>query len=175
MCLESPGLLRRELRESGANPIEGHLVSSLPASIVFLVRGALLARLITVTHSQTDMLIARRPVAVLIVAGAYLAVGIGGFVTHFRDLLATPSEGVWIELTELVAVVVGVFLLRGRNWARWLAVAWIGFHVVLSVFVNIRQVAVHAVLAALIVWLLFRQGTASWFQPPSAEPVSARR
>ena len=121
------------------------------------------------------MLIARRPVAVLIVAGAYLAVGIGGFVTHFHDLLATPSEGVWIELTELVAVVVGVFLLRGRNWARWLAVAWIGFHVVLSVFVNIRQVAVHVVLAALIVWLLFRQGTASWFQPPSAAPVSARR
>lgn len=111
----------------------------------------------------------RRPVAVLIVAGAYLAIGVIGFFAHFHDLLAAPSEGAWIELTELVAAVVGVFLLRGRNWARWLAVAWIGFHVVLSAFGNIRELAVHAVLAALIVWLLFRQGTTSWFRAPSAE------
>ena len=111
------------------------------------------------------MTIVRRPASVLIVAGAYLAVGVIGFFAHFHDLLATPSEGVWIELTELVAAVAGVFLLRGQNWARWLAVAWIAFHVVLSAFGNIRELAVHAVLAALIVWLLFRQGTASWFQP----------
>lgn len=113
----------------------------------------------------------RRPVPVLIVAGAYLAVGIIGFVAHFRDLLATPSEGVWIELTELVAVVVGVFLLRGRNWARWLAVAWISFHVVLSAFASSREVAMHVVIAALIVWLLFRRDTTRWFQPSRAEPV----
>lgn len=117
------------------------------------------------------MPLARRPVAVLVIAGAYLAVGIIGFVVHFHDLLATPSEGVWIELTELLAAVTGVFLLRGRNWARWLAVAWIAFHVVLSAFGNIREMAVHALLAALIVWLLFRPDTAGWFQPPRAEPL----
>lgn len=107
----------------------------------------------------------------MVIAGAYLAVGIIGFVTHFHDLLATPSEGVWIELTELLAVVTGVFLLRGRNWARWLAVAWIAFHVVLSAFGSIRETAMHVVIAVLIVWLLFRPDTARWFQPPRAEPV----
>ena len=70
----------------------------------------------------------RPPLAILVVAAAYLAVGIIGFVAHFHDLLATPSEGVWIELTEMLAAVAGVFLLLGRNWARWLAVAWIAFH-----------------------------------------------
>lgn len=115
--------------------------------------------------------LARRPVPVMVIAGAYLAVGIIGFVTHFHDLLATPSEGVWIELTELLAVVTAVFLLRGRNWARWLAVAWIAFHVVLSAFGSIRETAMHVVIAVLIVWLLFRPDTARWFQPPRAEPV----
>ena len=33
-----------------------------------------------------------------------------------------------------LAIVCGVFLLRGHNWARWLALAWIAFHVVLSAF-----------------------------------------
>ncbi|HEY2855017.1 MAG TPA: hypothetical protein VGJ18_19320 [Gemmatimonadaceae bacterium] len=120
------------------------------------------------------MTFVRPPVAVLVVAGAYLAVGIGGFVAHFHDLLTTPSEGVWIELTEFVAVVAAVFLLRGRNWARWLAVAWITFHVVLSAFGNIRELSMHAALTMLIVWLLFRQGTARWFQPMRAEPVAGR-
>lgn len=111
----------------------------------------------------------RWPVPVLVVAGAYLAVGIIGFVAHFHDLLATPSEGVWIELTELIAAVTGVFLLRGRNWARWLAVAWIAFHVILSAFGNVRELAMHAAIAVLIVWLLFRPNTTRWFHPPRTE------
>jgi hypothetical protein len=117
------------------------------------------------------MTLTRPPVAVLVVAAAYLAVGIIGFVAHFHDLLATPSEGVWIELTELIAAGTGVFLLRGRNWARWLAVAWIAFHVVLSAFGNIREVTMHAIMAVLIAWLLFRPDTTRWFQPSRAEPV----
>lgn len=117
------------------------------------------------------MPLARRPVPVLIVAAAYLAVGIIGFVAHFHDLLATPSEGVWIEVTELLAAVAGVFLLLGRNWARWLAVAWVAFHVVLSAFHNIGELAVHAVMAVLIVWLLFRPESTRWFHPSRPEPA----
>ena len=117
------------------------------------------------------MPLARPPVPVLIVAVVYLAVGAVGFVGHFHDLLAAPSEGVWIELTELLAAIAGVFLLLGRNWARWLAIAWIAFHVVLSAFHNIRELLVHAVMAALIVWLLFRSESSRWFQPSRAEPT----
>jgi hypothetical protein len=112
---------------------------------------------------------ARRPVPVLIVAGAYLAVGIIGFVAHFHDLLATPSEGVWVELTELLAAVAGVFLLRRRNWARWLAVAWIAFHVGLSAFGRISELVMHTVMAVLIIGMLFHASSARWFRPPNAE------
>ena len=106
---------------------------------------------------------ARPPIPVLIVAIAYLAVGVIGFVAHFHDSLGAPSEGVWIELTELIAAVTGVYLFLGRNWARWLAVAWIAFHIVLSAFGNVRELVMHVIMAALIVWLLFRPGSARWF------------
>ena len=110
-----------------------------------------------------------RPVRVLVIAGVYLGVGIIGFVAHFRDLFTTPWEGVWIELTEFIAAVTGVYLLRGRNWARWLAVAWIVFHVVLSAFSSIREVAIHAAIAALISWLLFSSDTTPWFHRPDED------
>lgn len=92
------------------------------------------------------------------------------FAYSVHDLLANPSEGVWMELTELIAAITGDYLLRGRNWARWLAVAWIAFHVILSAFGSVRETAIHALIAILIVWLLFRPESARWFQP-RPEPV----
>ena len=50
-----------------------------------------------------------RPVPVLVVALLFLAVGGVGFVYHFRELSA--PDGIWIELTEFLAFVSGVFLL----------------------------------------------------------------
>ena len=73
-----------------------------------------------------------RPLAVTAVACVYLAVGAMVFATHFRDLLTLQQDAVWVELTEFLAIVCGAFMLRGHNWARWLAVAWMAFHVVLS-------------------------------------------
>ncbi len=83
----------------------------------------------------------KRPISVTILACVYLAVGVGGFAVHFRELLARHPDAVGIEVTELTAIVCGVFLLRGQNWARWLALAWIAFHVVLSAFHAIPEFA----------------------------------
>lgn len=65
----------------------------------------------------------KRPVAVTILACVYLAVGAIGFAYHFPELLEVPRDGVWIEVTEALAIVSGVWMLRGHNWARWLALA----------------------------------------------------
>jgi len=72
----------------------------------------------------------RIPVAVILIACLYLVVGIGGFVAHFSDRRA--PDWIWVEVTEFLAIVCGVFLLRAHNWARWLASAWMAFHVVIS-------------------------------------------
>ncbi len=68
-----------------------------------------------------------RPHSVTILACVYLAVGTIGFAYHFRELMALQHESVWVELTELLAIVSGAFMLRGHNWARWLAIAWFLF------------------------------------------------
>lgn len=106
----------------------------------------------------------KRPLSVTILACVYLAVGVGGFAVHFRELLAGHHDAVAMELTEFVAILCGAFLLRGHNWARWLAIAWMAFHVVLSAFHAIPELAVHAVFCAVIAWLLFRPEAARYFR-----------
>jgi hypothetical protein len=106
----------------------------------------------------------KRPLSVTILACVYLAVGVIGFAFHFRELLAGHHDAVAIELTEFVAILCGAFLLRGQNWARWLALAWIAFHVVLSAFHSIPESAIHAVFCAVIAWILFRSEGAQYFR-----------
>jgi hypothetical protein len=92
-----------------------------------------------------------------------MAVSAIGFVAHFPELMAQQSDSVWIEVTELLALVAGFFLFRVHNWSRWLAVAWLAFHVAIS-FPVIRQVATHSIIFALIAWVLFRPGARRYFK-----------
>jgi hypothetical protein len=62
----------------------------------------------------------------------------------------------------------GIFLLRGQNWARWLALAWIVFHVALSAFHPLRELAVHVVLCAFIALVLFRPAAGRYFRGAEA-------
>jgi hypothetical protein len=55
-----------------------------------------------------------------------------------------------------------------QKWARWLALAWILFHVGLSLFHPIGELAVHAAFCAIIVWALFCAETSRWFRGPAA-------
>lgn len=104
------------------------------------------------------------PLSVIVVACLYLAVGTIGFAYHFPQLLPFRYDGVLTELTELVAIVCGAYMFRGYNWARWLAVAWIAFHVILSAFHSLHEFAIHALICALITWSLFYPGAARYFR-----------
>ena len=106
----------------------------------------------------------KRTISVTIIACVYLAVGTLAFVYHFRELLSLQRDSVSIELTEFLAVVSGAFMLRGHNWARWLALAWIVFHVILSAFHSFRELAIHALFCAVIAWILFRPQAARYFR-----------
>jgi hypothetical protein len=104
------------------------------------------------------------PIPVVIVIAVYLLVGVMGFVYHFPELTAGHRDAIAIELTELVAVVAAIGLLLRQNWARWLALAWVVFHVLVSLFHPLRELAIHIALCILIAWLLFRPATARWFK-----------
>ena len=104
----------------------------------------------------------KRPVTVLIIACLYIAVGVLGFGYHLRELLALQKDSLWVEGTELVALVCGIFLLRGQNWARWVAVAWAALHVIVSALNAFHGIVVHSLLFVLITWLLFRPEAAGY-------------
>lgn len=103
-----------------------------------------------------------RPFAVLVIACLYIAVGVIGFVHYFPGLLGKQQGSVWAEVTEVLAVIAGIFLLLGRNWARWLAVAWMAFHVFISYGV-IGLFVFHLLLLLGIGWILFRPDSTEYF------------
>ena len=55
-------------------------------------------------------------------------------------------------------------MFRGRNWARWLALVWMTFHVAIS-FPVLHQVVNHSIIFALIAWGLFLPSARRFFKP----------
>jgi membrane-anchored glycerophosphoryl diester phosphodiesterase (GDPDase) len=65
------------------------------------------------------------------------------------------SDMLWAVLVSVAAAVSGVYMLRGIDWARWLAMAWIAFHVVLSFFHSWLEMAIHGVIFVVFAVILF--------------------
>lgn len=105
----------------------------------------------------------RIPAPVIVIACLYLAVGVGGAVGHIREYGA--PEWSWIEITEILAIVSGFFLLRAHSWARWLACAWMALHVIISVG-DWGRLAIHSLFLAVISYCLFRPDSARFFKTP---------
>jgi hypothetical protein len=108
-----------------------------------------------------------RPVAVSLIGWLYILTGVIGFVYHFTELTARNPiihEALAIEAIRLAAIACGVFVLRGHNWARWLALAWMGFHVVLSAFHAVSDLVVHCLFFVLIACFLFRRDASRYFR-----------
>ena len=69
-----------------------------------------------------------RPLPVTILGCLFILAGLVGLAYHLSQ---RPLDA-WVALIafiRVIAIVGGVFLLKGRNWARWLMIAWVGFHV----------------------------------------------
>jgi hypothetical protein len=106
----------------------------------------------------------KRPLSVTIIACIFLLVGAATFVFHFHELLPLQQDALVVEFTELLAIVAGAFMLRGHNWARWLALAWMAFHVAISFVDPIKKLAMHALIFALIAWVLLRPSANQYFR-----------
>ena len=109
----------------------------------------------------------RRPIPVTILGGLFIVVGLVGVAYHLSERPADPAI-VLITLIRILAIVGGVFLLRGHSWARWLLIGWLGFHVVVSAFHSLPEMAAHAVLLIVVAYFLFTPPDSKYFQqaPP---------
>ncbi|HKR83218.1 MAG TPA: hypothetical protein VJS37_03530 [Terriglobales bacterium] len=109
----------------------------------------------------------KRPISVTIVSWIYIVAGIGGIAVHWTEFsLRHPfsNDAVLALIVRALAIVAGVFMLRGANWARWLAIVWIAYHVVLSSFHSVPQVAVHTLLLAVFAYVLCRRQANAYFE-----------
>jgi hypothetical protein len=107
----------------------------------------------------------KRPITVSIVGILFIIIGVlslfkavwplvGGNAARTTDHEFMDSGIVFVS--AVVALISGVFVMRGLNWARWLCLLWMAFHVVVSVFHNTTELLVHLLwMLVLIVLLTF--------------------
>jgi hypothetical protein len=119
----------------------------------------------------------RRPHPITIIAWLFVAVGAAGMLNDLWPLLTPGAAQQLAKLkadgladlgpawtSRLAAIIGGVALLRGRNWARWLLVAWMVFHIGLSAFHSWMELLIHSAVFLPILYFLFRGPSDLYFQ-----------
>ena len=110
----------------------------------------------------------KRPFAVTFLGYLFIAVGIAALAYQ----LIKGTGDFWlilIALFELLAVLAGVFLLKGRNWARWLLLLWIASHVILTALSSFTALLPHLLLLIAVAYFLFTPPDSKFFDSACAE------
>ncbi len=109
----------------------------------------------------------KRPLSIIFISWLFITAGTIGLIYHateFTSVRPFQYELVWVCLVRLLAIVFGVFTLRGRNWARWGLLVWIAYHVVLSAFHPLAQLLIHSLLLAVVAYFFFRPKASAFFE-----------
>jgi hypothetical protein len=105
----------------------------------------------------------KRPFSVIFLGYLFIAVGIAALIYQ----LIKGTLDFWIiaiVLFELVAVLAGFFLLKGRNWARWLLMAWVAIHVYIGAQHSLSAGVPHLLLLIAIGYFLFTPPDSQFFR-----------
>jgi uncharacterized membrane protein HdeD (DUF308 family) len=103
----------------------------------------------------------RRPLSITIISWLFI---VFGAVALISGLITTDLGGHWyIHLSRLLQIIAGVFMLDGRNWARWLLVAWIAFHIVISALHSVLFLLMHVAIFSVILFIVFRRRASAYF------------
>jgi len=120
-----------------------------------------------------------RPRSVTTVSWVFIAVGCFSLLRHALPLVVPdgsaerPVDLALAMASGLLAAAGGAFMLYGNNWARWLLVAWMGFHVALSVMHSAVELLVHGVLFAAVAYVLLRPPASAYFRGTTAASPTA--
>ncbi len=110
----------------------------------------------------------KRPFEVTFLGWLFIVVGIVSTFYH----LWKGSLDRWtlpIVLVGAVAVLAGIFLLRGARWVRWLVLAWLAFHVVAGAVQSLSFAMPHVVLVLVIGYVLLGPPTSKYYRRPQLE------
>ena len=113
----------------------------------------------------------KRPISVTLVGWLFAAAGVVGVAYHGSELsLRAPfsSDLILALCVRLLAIAGGVFVLRGADWARWLVLLWMAYHVVLSAFHPLPELIVHGVILTAVACVLLRRRASAYFRRSGA-------
>ena len=110
----------------------------------------------------------KRPLPVTILGCLFIAAGLVGVVYHLSE---SPLDRriVLVSIIRIIAVVCGIFLLMGHNWARWLTLVWLAFHVVVGAFHSLWESIAHVVLLMIVGYLLLGRAASRYFESVPSE------
>lgn len=109
----------------------------------------------------------RRPITVVIVGLLFILAGGLGIAYHIKDLSQPGlklSEVIWVFIVRLVAIICGVLLFLRTDWARWLAVIWLIYHVIIGALHSTSEMIVHIALLVIVTVLLFLPVSSAYFR-----------
>ena len=117
-----------------------------------------------------------RPLSIILISGLFIAAGVIGIIYHASELkdLATPDVSL-VFFVRMLAIIGGIFTLRGANWARWLLVVWILYHVILSFFHTSAELIMHVALSIVVVISLFHAKANYYFKKSEINNSNIRR
>jgi hypothetical protein len=108
-----------------------------------------------------------RPLPVIIVSILFIISGVAGIVYHLKEFFepgAELYELLWIQLVRVLAIVCGILLLIPVNWARWLAIAWLMYHIVISALHSTPEMIAHIVFLLVVIVLLYMPESSVFFR-----------
>ncbi|MBI3465333.1 MAG: hypothetical protein HY000_20085 [Planctomycetes bacterium] len=122
----------------------------------------------------------KRPRSITVISWIFIAVGCVALAAALLPFDAAAAQlaaeikarhlELWFMLiARVLAVVCGVFMLYGFNWARWLLVIWLAYHLVLGALHGPLGLFVHSVLTAVVAYYLFRPRASEYFRGTMAD------
>jgi uncharacterized membrane protein HdeD (DUF308 family) len=119
----------------------------------------------------------KRPRSIIFISLLFILLGTITLIHAVVELINTTErltdlKSHWmIYLSAAAAIVGGVFLFKGHNWARWLLVAWMAFHIVVGALHGLVPLLTHVVIFSVILFFLFRRPASSFFSADADEAL----
>ena len=116
----------------------------------------------------------KRPSFVLVIGVAFVAIGLFDIWLGVAPLTRKPAhlanDDLMVLSIGMIAVLGGIYALKGHDWARWLLAVWMALHVALS----IRQpyaLLGHVVIFGLILAGLFYPAASTYFRQRAGDHI----
>jgi hypothetical protein len=108
----------------------------------------------------------KRPLSVTLISCLFIVAGISGIIYHASEFkqIFTQLEPALVLIIRLLAILGGVFTLRGNNGARWLLLIWIVYHVILSIYHPLAELIMHVVIMLIVLVGLFNKKANAYFK-----------